>query len=185
MSALDSLIGALDGLGIRYLVGGSMASSARGMLRATQDVDVLVDVRAEQVEALAAALGPEWYAAPDDIRRAIAAGRPFNVIHMLTCEKFDLFPASGEFHASEMRRATALPLEFAGSRTMCRVATAEDVLLAKLQWYRQGGETSERQWSDILGILTANPGLDFDYLKEWAARLNVRDLWERARKATG
>jgi hypothetical protein len=182
VTALDRLVGALAGLGIRYLIGGSVASSSRGVLRATVDVDLLVEIRTEQAQTLAAALGPEWYADPDSMRQAITAGRPFNVIHMLTSEKFDLFPASSEFHVSELRRATAVDLEFAGSRTTCRVATAEDILLAKLQWYRQGGEVSERQWSDILGILAANADLDREYLDQWSARLDLGDLWERARR---
>jgi hypothetical protein len=185
MSALDSLIAAFEGLGIRYLVGGSLASSARGVLRSTMDVDVLAAMRVEQADPLAAALGPAWYADPGDMRRAISAGRAFNAIHMLTGEKFDVFPASGEFHASELRRATEMPLELGGSRTVCRVATAEDILLAKLQWYRQGGEVSERQWSDILGILAANAGLDLGYLDQWSARLDLGDLWERALKDAG
>jgi hypothetical protein len=104
---------------------------------------------------------------------------------MRTGEKFDVFPASGEFHASELRRATEIPLELAGSRTVCRVATAEDILLAKLQWYRLGGEVSERQWSDILGILAANADLDLGYLNQWSARLDLGDLWERARREAG
>jgi hypothetical protein len=185
MSALDSLIAALASLGIRYLIGGSLASSARGVLRATMDVDLLAAMRIDQAESFAAALGPEWYADTDDMRRAIGAGRAFNAIHMLTGEKFDVFPASSEFHASELRRATEMPLEMAGSRTVCRVATAEDILLAKLQWYRAGGEVSERQWSDILGILAANADLDRDYLDQWSARLNLGDLWERARREAG
>ncbi|MGP8245526.1 MAG: hypothetical protein ACLQVN_13525 [Bryobacteraceae bacterium] len=185
MSALDSLIAALEGLGIRYLIGGSLASSSRGVLRATMDVDVLAEMRMEDAQPLATALGSEWYADPADMRRAISAGRAFNVIHLLTSEKFDLFPASGEFHASELRRATEIPLHLAGSRTVCRVATAEDILLAKLQWYRQGGEVSERQWSDILGILAANLDLDRDYLNQWTIRLNLGDLWERARREAG
>jgi hypothetical protein len=185
MSALDSLIAALEGLGIRYLIGGSLASSARGVLRSTMDVDVLAAMRVEQAEPLAAVLGAAWYADPGDMRRAISAGRAFNVIHLLTGEKFDVFPASGEFHASELRRATEMPLDLAGRRTVCRVATAEDILLAKLQWYRQGGKVSERQWSDILGILAANADLDLGYVDQWSARLNLGDLWERARTEAG
>ena len=185
MSALDSLIAAFEGLGIRYLIGGSLASSARGVPRSPMDVDVLAAMHVEQADQLAAALGRAWYADPGDMRRAISVGRAFNVIHMRTGEKFDVFPASGEFHASELRRATEIPLELAGSRTVCRVATAEDILLAKLQWYRLGGEVSERQWSDILGILAANADLDLGYLNQWSARLDLGDLWERARREAG
>lgn len=185
MSPLDSLIAAMQDLGIRYLIGGSLASSARGVLRATMDVDLLAEMRGDDAEPLAAALGPDWYADPDEMCRAIHAGRAFNLIHMLTSQKFDLFPAAGEFHESELRRATEMPLELGGSRTVCQVATAEDILLAKLQWYRQGGQVSERQWSDILGILAANAELDAAYLNQWAERLKLGDLLERVRKEAG
>jgi hypothetical protein len=61
------------------------------------------------------------------------------------------------------------------------VATAEDTLLAKLDWYRLGGEVSERQWRDVLGILEVQAGsLDLDYLRKWAKELRVSDLLERA-----
>jgi hypothetical protein len=61
------------------------------------------------------------------------------------------------------------------------VATAEDTLLAKLDWYRMGGEVSERQWRDVLGILEVQAGsLDLDYLRKWAKQLRVGDLLERA-----
>jgi hypothetical protein len=62
----------------------------------------------------------------------------------------------------------------------CRVTTAEDILLAKLAWYRSGGEVSDRQWNDIVGLLTANISLDSAYLQHWAARLGVTDLLEKA-----
>lgn len=182
MSALASLIAAFHDLGIRYLLGGSVASSARGVLRATMDVDVLAEIRLEHTDPLAVALGTQWYADPDEMRRAISGGRAFNAIHMVTGEKFDVFPACTEFHASELRRATEIPLQLAGSPTVCRVATAEDILLAKLQWYRQGHEVSERQWSDVLGILAANAPLDVDYMEHWSARLNLGDLWDRAQR---
>lgn len=65
------------------------------------------------------------------------------------------------------------------------MATAEDILLAKLQWYRMGGEVSERQWSDVAGILAVAPDLDAAYLRTWAARLGVEDLLDQAVAATG
>jgi hypothetical protein len=60
------------------------------------------------------------------------------------------------------------------------VATAEDTILAKLSWYRAGGEVSQVQWSDVLGIVGAQGAeLDFEYLREWAERIGVRDLLEK------
>ena len=63
------------------------------------------------------------------------------------------------------------------------VTTAEDIVLAKLEWYRLGGGVSDRQWRDILGVLKVQAGrLDLDYLQEWAVELGVADLLQRASK---
>ena len=61
------------------------------------------------------------------------------------------------------------------------MSSAEDIILAKLEWYRLGGESSERQWGDILGILEIQGDqLDYDYLRHWSTELRVTDLLERA-----
>jgi hypothetical protein len=179
-SALAALTGALDSLRIPYLIGGSLASSAHGVLRATLDVDILAAVAAGHADALCAALGNGWYAEAEEIRRALGAGRAFNLIHMASARKFDVFPAISEFHFSELARATRLEVEVFGERVEHPVASAEDILLAKLLWYRAGGEVSQRQWSDIAGILEANRNLDSAYLGEWARKLGVETLLGRA-----
>jgi len=114
------------------------------------------------------------------MREAIERGRSFNLIFIPTADKFDVFPATGEFQLAQLQRATSERVEFSGETIACAVATAEDILLAKLQRYRSGGESSERQWNDILGILAVNTQLDRDYLATWAARLRVTDLLDRA-----
>jgi hypothetical protein len=179
-SALGKLAGALETLRIPYLIGGSLASATHGVLRSTLDVDILAAMAVTHADALCAALGESWYADAEEIRRAIGAGRAFNLIHVLSVRKFDIFPAVSDFHFSELRRATRLEVEAFGERTLCPVATAEDVLLAKLRWYQAGGGVSERQWSDITGILAANRGLDFRYLGDWARNLGVEVLLEKA-----
>ena len=60
------------------------------------------------------------------------------------------------------------------------VASAEDTVLAKLEWFRRGGETSERQWWDIVGVLRVNPAVDTGYMKRWSAELGVADLLVQA-----
>jgi hypothetical protein len=66
------------------------------------------------------------------------------------------------------------------------VATAEDTILAKLEWYRLGGDVSERQWCDVLGVMKVQADrLDLAYLRQWAAQLNISDLLERAIKEAG
>ena len=176
--SLSLIKAALERLGIRYVVGGSVASSARGIWRSTLDVDLVAAIKAAQADALAEALGPEWYADSEMIRWAIEKRSPFNVIHIRLAQKVDIFPATEEFHEAQLERATIVPLGI--GRVPCPVASAEDILLAKLQWYRMGGEVSERQWSDIAGILAAAPDLDATYLRTWAARLGVEDLLDKA-----
>jgi hypothetical protein len=177
---ISALASVLDRLGIAYVIGGSVASSARGVVRATFDIDIVAAIARPQAERFASALGPEWYADPDQMRAAIAAKRAFNVIHIPLGNKVDIFPATEDFHLCQLERATRVSLPFAEESAKYPVATAEDILLAKLQWYRDGGEVSERQWTDILGILAVNPDLDFAYVRPWAARLGVERLLARA-----
>jgi hypothetical protein len=177
---LRTLAAALDRAEIRYVVGGSMASSAWGVLRATYDVDLVAAIAATRIEQLIGELGPEWYADPVQIREAIAGRRAFNLIHIPLGNKVDIFPATNDFHRRQLERAVDLVLPSMESAGEFPVATAEDILLAKLQWYRMGGEVSERQWNDILGILAANSDLDFAYARPWAVRLAVEDLLNKA-----
>ena len=177
---ISALASVLDRLGIAYVIGGSVASSARGVVRATFDIDIVAAIARPQAERFASALGPEWYADPDQMRAAIAAKRAFNVIHVPLGNKVDIFPATEDFHLCQLERATRVSLPFAEESAKYPVATAEDILLAKLQWYRDGGEVSERQWTDIQGILAVNPDLDFGYVRSWAARLGVERLLARA-----
>jgi len=177
---LNELTAALRALGIRFVVGGSLASCAHGVVRSTIDGDLVALVFPPHARLLAKALGPGWYTEPEMMRQAIEAGRAFNVIHVPSATKFDVFPASTDFHDSELERATLTPLKIEGA-ALCPVATPEDAILAKLQWYREGGEVSDRQWSDIGGIIVQNPNLDWEYVNLWAARLGVTDLLARAR----
>ena len=176
---LREITAALNRLGIRYAIGGSIASSARSIWRTTLDVDVVAAIAPSQAEMLAQSLGKDWYVPVDEARRSIEAGRSFNVIHMRNALKVDIFPAHEMFHHTQLSRATVLWLADEG--VPCAVTTAEDILLAKLRWYADGGQTSDRQWSDITGILVQNPNLDWAYVDSWAAHLHVVDLLERAR----
>jgi hypothetical protein len=179
-AALSELIAALEQLKISYAIGGSLASSSRGKWRSTDDVDIVSAMPAVMAERLSATLGAKWYAEPEAIRHAIGAGRSFNVIHIPTSYKFDLFPATSDFHVTQLQRGGTVPLALPGGTVSCRVVTAEDILLAKLRWYRDGGEISERQWTDIYGIVAMNPNLDLEYTRTWAAKLGVTDLLDRA-----
>jgi hypothetical protein len=176
---LREITAALNRAGILYAIGGSLASSARSVWRTTLDVDLVAAIAPTQAVRFVQLLGKDWYADVDQVRDSIAAGRSFNVIHMRNVLKVDVFPAREAFHRAQLERATVLPL--GEGRIPCVVTTAEDILLAKLQWYRDGGEVSDRQWNDIGGLIATNPTMDWEYVDSWAERLGIAALLARAR----
>lgn len=175
------VIEALEGLGVRYVVGGSLASSVHGVFRASVDADLVAELRLEHVERLARGLGEAFYLDEGAMRRAIAGRRSFNVIHLETMFKVDVFiPKGRAFDAAQLERRAARVIATEPERTAF-IASAEDTILAKLDWYRAGGEVSERQWRDVAGVLRVQRGrLDARYMREMAASLGVGDLLERA-----
>jgi hypothetical protein len=179
IATLREIAAALNRVGIRYAIGGSLACSAHSTWRSTLDIDLIAAIAPAQAETFVLALGKDWYADADEVRKSIAAGRSFSVIHMKNVQKVDVFPASGPFHSAQLDRATTFSL--GEDRMPCAVTTAEDILLAKLQWYRDGGEVSDRQWNDIGGLLAINDAMDWEYVNSWAVRLGVTALLERAR----
>lgn len=180
------VIDALDALGVPYLIGGSLASAVHGVLRATLDTDLVADLRLEHAEPLARALGGTFYVDAESIREAVLHQRSFNVIHLETMFKVDVFVVKKRpFHHSQMERRMAQVIATDPDRT-AYVATAEDTILAKLEWYRMGGDVSEQQWRDVLGVMKVQADrLDLAYLRQWAAQLNISDLLERAIKEAG
>jgi hypothetical protein len=183
LAALTPVVDALDALGVAYHLGGSVASSAHGMPRSTLDVDLVAELEPEHVPGLVERLRDAYYVEPDAVQRAIAARRSFNVIHLATMLKVDVFVPQGRaFDREAARRASPQPLEEAVDARPFVLASPEDVILAKLEWYRAGGGVSERQWDDVLGVLRVKgPTLDSAYLERWAAELGVSDLLMRAR----
>ena len=109
------------------------------------------------------------------------------MIHLATMFKIDVFVSNGRpFDVEASSRARLQALGESPEASQARVASAEDTLLAKLEWYRRGGESSERQWSDIMGLLRVRAGqLDRAYLAHWAVALGVADLLERASEQAG
>lgn len=182
-AALELLVATLEALDVAYYVGGSVASSVHGVPRTSVDVDVVAALADAHVTDFARRLDEQYYLDEGRVRDAVRRRRSFNVIHLATMMKIDVFVAKGRgFDDEALRRAR--PGALAGtSEARVRLASAEDVLLAKLEWYRAGGEISERQWSDVLGLLRVQGArLERDYLHRWAAVLNVADLLERAER---
>jgi hypothetical protein len=171
----------LEKCGVRYLVGGSLASSISGEPRSTLDVDLVVALSESEVDEFVSVLGDEFHADAEAIRRAIREKSSTNLIHFDTSTKVDLFIMGGSpVDAEQMDRRQRLKVADDPERYLF-VYTPEDILLQKLRWYRMGGESSDRQWRDILGIvLVQNDRLDKSYLRRGALALDLSDLLARA-----
>lgn len=178
--ALEPVLDAFLQLGVEYRIGGSVASSALGIARSTLDVDLVARLEPSQASGLCERLSSEYYADESAIRDAIERRASFNLIHLVTMIKLDIFVLkTGAFDQASFQRSRLEPL---GGLPEVALCTAEDVILRKLEWYRDGGEVSERQWSDVLGILRVQSGsLDTPYLDHWAAELRLTDLLSRVR----
>src|SRR5437667_2215786 len=177
---ITPLVEALEELGVPYHIGGSVASSLYGLPRLTIDVDIVADLRQGHIRPLIDQLQTDYYIDEDMIRDAIKRRGSFNVIHLDTMLKVDVFiPKTRLFDQEELRRVQQEVLS-EGTRPF-NIASPEGTILNKLEWYRMGGEVSDRQWNDILGVLKVQgTHLNMAYLQRWAANLKVTDLLERA-----
>ena len=173
----------LERLEIPYHVGGSVASSAHGMYRASADIDFVIDPTSDQLEALARAMEPGFYVNRTAMTEALSSRSTFNAIHDETSFKIDFFiKGAAPFDAEELRRSIRQAIgDEQGHAVLLK--SPEDTVLRKLEWFRRGGEVSERQWQDVLSVLAASSGqLDETYLARWSRELGIADLLDRARK---
>ena len=175
------VIAVLEALRVPYLIGGSFASSIHGTYRLTADSDIVADLKSEQVEPFARSVSKDFYLDVDSIHAAIRQRSSFSLIHLVTMFKVDVFiPRQRPYSRVQLERRVRRPISNE-PETLAYVATAEDSILAKLEWYRMGNEVSEQQWRDIRGIIRVQgERLDLPYLRQWAAALGVADLLEKA-----
>jgi len=178
--ALADILEVFDGLGVEYRIGGSVASSTLGHFRATNDVDIVADLRLEQSTAFIQSLRGRFYLDDAYIAESIRSGRSFNLIHLTTFIKVDVFPLKKRsFDQAAFSRKLRVAL-MEEPNLQADLFTPEDVLIQKLERYVMGGRSSERQWGDILGILRVQDALDLDYLRRWAKELGLLELLEQA-----
>ncbi len=175
----------LEGLGVPWLLGGSLASSLYGEPRTTLDVDLVAGLSPSHVAPFVRALGEEFYADAGAAEDFVEKGGEFNIIHLPSMTKVDIFPPSrggdpeGQFRR---RRKIVLP----GGEGEIFVASPEDTILQKLIWYKEGSEVSDRQWRDVLGILRVRgPALDLPWILSRAANLGLSALLEEALEDAG
>jgi hypothetical protein len=172
---------ALERLGVRYYVCGSVASSLHGNPRATNDADFVAALHRGQAEQLQKELGSRFLVNREVFERAVDTGRSFNLIDEIELAKVDVFcVADTGYYGGALQRTVELELEPGDPFTRVAVQAPEDTIIAKLQWYRLGGEVSDRQWGDLIGVLKAQGAkLDHEYLKRWCLHFGVGDLLER------
>ena len=173
----------LEGAGIRYAIGGSLASSSWGQMRQTNDADIVVMVPSERVDLLLAAFREPYYLSRDEVAAAMDQPDLFNavqLVHTVAAFKTDLFLLRDrEYERSELDRAREVEL-LPGQPI--RVYAPENIVLAKLRWFQLGNRTSDRQWNDIVQVLEVQQGrLDERYLDKWSEFFRVRDLLDDAR----
>jgi len=173
--------GVFEKLGVPYLIGGSLASTLYGMVRTTQDSDIVAEMRPEHIQPFVSALEAGFYVDQEMIAESIQRNSSFNIIHHDTMFKVDVFiPRPRPFLTSQLARARRQTFTFE-KEVSAKFASPEDTILSKLEWYRMGGEASDRQWRDILGVLKTKAGdIDLEYLYHWARELKVGDLLKRA-----
>ncbi len=170
----------LDKLEIPYFIGGSLATAVHGVARATMDADLVIDMPMEHIEPFTGALKEDFFIDEQMIRNSLRRGMSFNILHKETMFKVDFFPRKNRtFESSQFKRREKHVL-VPGNNQFIYIASPEDMILAKLEWYKMGGQQSERQWQDILSVMKVQAErLDLEYLKKWALKLRVADLLAR------
>jgi hypothetical protein len=171
----------MERLHMRCVVGGSVASSLLGIPRQTIDLDVVVEMEPEDIAAFVREAGADFYVSESAVRSAVLHRTGFNLVHAETAFKVDVYVSGdSEFDRLQFARATEVAVPGAGLGDF-HVASPEDVILRKLEWYRLGGKVSERQWHDVLGVLKVQAErLDLDYMTTWARSRDVEDLLRTA-----
>ena len=182
LSALQPVVHALENLSIPYYIGGSIASSIYGMARATMDIDIVADVKIHHISALQQELEKTYYIDQEMIKNAIHNSSSFNLIHLETVVKIDVFIfKDSPYHRSALERKTKDTLEEGDIKTEFYFSSPEDIIINKLQWYELGGKVSERQWLDVLGVIKIQgDALDKNYLQVWTKKLGIFDLLKNA-----
>jgi hypothetical protein len=177
---------AIELAGGAYFLGGSLASSLQGEPRATNDIDIVIELSAGRIGQLIAALGPEFEVDSDMLRDAVVHGRTCNIFYLPAVMKIDLF-AVGSCPYDEVEFARRRPVAVRSTGETLVVKSPEDTVVRKLLWYRQGGGVSDRQWRDVVEVLrVSGPSMDGAYLAVWTQRLGLTSLLERAKAdATG
>jgi len=185
--ALKPVINIFEKLSIPYYIGGSIASSIYGMARATMDVDIVANINFHHIPTLKQHLENDYYIDEDMIKEAIHNKTSFNLIHLETVLKIDVFIYKDDpYQRQAIQRKVKDTIEEDNSDTIFYFSSPEDIIINKLIWYKIGGEISDRQWFDVIGVIKVqSDSLDKIYLKAWSRKLEIFELLNRAFNESG
>lgn len=173
---LRLVAGHCERLGLEYYVTGSMASTLYGRYRTTEDVDVVVELPSWKVRDFCAAFpAPEFYIDADLALECSRSGAMFNIVHVPSALKADIMPFKDTpFDNSRLSRRRRIQID---ATTAAWFAAPEDVILKKLEFFREGG--SDKHLSDIASMLQfSGHQIDRAYIEHWALRIGVTTQWE-------
>lgn len=184
LQAIQPLLTTFEKLSIPYYIGGSIASSIYGMARATMDIDIVAVLRIGHISSIKNALENEYYLDEDMIKDAIKRHSSFNLIHLKTMIKIDVFILKNEEYSKQsLSRKRRDRINNDESSPQLYFSSPEDIIINKLLWYESGSRVSERQWLDVLGVLKIQSNnLDFEYLLKWSDKLHILELLTTAFK---
>lgn len=176
------VISTLESLGIDYAIGGSFASGTWGEPRTTNDLDLVLSLRRENVQALCEAFEPHFAIGTDALNDALSSTEPYRGSYMTAYDsafQVDLFLLNKEpFDVEEFARRVRLKVL---PDLESWVFSAEDTVLRKLGWYEAGNRRSDKQWNDVVQILHVRRGLlDEKYMMRWAGELGLAELLDQA-----
>jgi len=185
-ATLTPVVALLESMDVLYYVGGSVAAMVHGERRETADVDIVADFQRQHVERFVQELSERYYVDASMIIDAIENNSSFNIINLESMFKVDVFPLKNRSYDKEAALRRLRQVIEGDPSIEAYVASPEDIVLAKLEWYRETGETSDRQWRDILGVLKMQIfTLDLAYITNWAREIKVDDLLARALEDAG
>lgn len=183
VEALSPFLNTLEYLGLEYQIVGSVASSAYGAARSTRDIDMVCALDASKVSELVSSLKELYYIDSDAAHEAIRTSGSFNLIHLKTMFKLNVFILKNTSYDKESFSRRRVESLIPDDNLKIFLSSPEDVILAKLNWYRLGGEISEKQWQDINTVFQVQgESLDQDYIVKWSHELGLLDLWKRITK---
>jgi hypothetical protein len=177
---LTRAISTCESLNVPYMVVGSVASMAYGEYRSTNDIDIVIQLKANDVSAFCNAFPePDFYVSDSAVREAIRFQRMFNVIETRTGYKIDFAISQdspwGKSQLERRRSTEILP------GVIGYTASPEDVIIAKMLYYKEG--ESEKHLRDIAAMCRiTGDTFDNDYLHTWIERLRLNPIWDAIQK---